>query len=533
MNAVPLPLLDCAVLVGLALLLLLNASGQEGLSASSLAQPPDNSPKPAAPTPAETPPPRRIREPAVAGLFYPADPGTLSALLDKLLAAASTNDLPGLRALVCPHAGYEYSGPIAATGYKALAGRDVRTVLLLAPSHYALFDGVSVLQADAYRTPLGLVPISPKSAELVKTAPFRPEPRGCVRRPPWAWQSAKSAGAPAEDTPETWEHSGEVQVPFLQKALGRFSLVSLVFGQVEPEAVAGALAPHLDEQTLLVASSDLSHYYPYETARKLDQRCVQAICELDVGRLKEAEACGLGPILTVVHLARQQGWRTKLLDYRNSGDTAGDKRGVVGYAAIAFLAPERGAQFTPPERQQLLALARRALEESVRTGNLPEATLADLPPAARQPRACFVTLTKHGELRGCIGNLAPRQPLYQAIQENARAAALQDYRFEPVQPAELKDLRIEISVLTDPQPLAFSSPEDLLAKLRPHVDGVILHIGRQSATFLPQVWQKIPDKVTFLDHLAQKAGCAPGAWRQPGTRVETYQAEAFAEAGAP
>lgn len=541
------------LILGLSLLLTLGACGNGETNPVAVAKTPDNQSKPTPPTTGA--PPKRIREPAVAGLFYPADAKALSAALDKLLAAAPAQNLGKLRALVCPHAGYQYSGPTAAHGYKQLAGRDVHTVILMAPSHYALFDGVSVLDADGYVTPLGQIPISPKSAELVRGRPFRLEPRGGVRRPPWSGQSFKKAGSREDDTPETWEHSGEVQVPFLQKSLTNFSLVSLVFGQVDPLEVANALAKHLDDHTVLIASSDLSHYHPYEQAKGLDTGCVKAICDLDLPKLKNAEACGIGPIQTLVHLAKAKGWQTKLLDYRNSGDTAGDKSGVVGYAAIAFFEPEATAQgsaqagaaatgasppnaipaseFNEAERKQLLALARRALEASVRAGKLPEPDLKDFPPSFALPRGSFVTLTKHGQLRGCIGNIAPRLPLYQAIIENARAAALHDYRFDPVKPAELGELEIEVSVLTEPKSLSFASPDDLLAKLRPNVDGVILKLGFHSATFLPQVWEKIPDKVAFLDQLAQKAGAARGAWRESGTKVEVYQVEAFEEAKTP
>lgn len=536
MNASSAALPFFTVLIGLSLLLMLGAcSNGETTPTAAVAGTPDSQ--------AKSPPPKRVREPAVAGLFYPADAKRLAATLDKLLASVETQSPGKLRALVCPHAGYEYSGPIAAHSYKQLAGRDVRTVLLMAPSHYALFDGVSVLDADAYRTPLGLVPVSPKSAELAKVKPFRLEPRGGVRRPPWSGQSPKPAGAREDDTPETWEHSGEVQVPFLQKSLSNFSLVSLVFGQVEPREVAEVLSKHLDDQTVLIASSDLSHYHPYDEAKALDTGCVKAICDLDLPKLKGAEACGIGPIQTVVHLAKMKGWQTRLLDYRNSGDTAGDKSGVVGYAAIAFFEPESAAQskprspeaapaaqFNDAERKQLLTLARRALEASVKTGILPEPDVKEFPPSFALPKGSFVTLTKHGQLRGCIGNITPRLPLYQAILENARAAALNDYRFEPVKPAELGELEIEVSVLTEPKPLSFTSPDDLLAKLRPNVDGVMLKLGFQSATFLPQVWEKIPDKVAFLDQLALKAGASRGAWRESGTKVEVYQVEAFEEA---
>lgn len=190
-------------------------------------------------------------------------------------------------------------------------------------------------------------------------------------------------------------------------------------------------------------------------------------------------------------------------------------------------------QFNAAERQQLLALARSALEAAVRTGELPEPDISDFPPAFALPGACFVTLTRHGQLRGCIGNLVPRLPLYRAIQENARAAALNDYRFDRVAPEELEDIAIEISVLTEPKPLSFTSPEELLDRLRPNRDGVILRLGHQSATFLPQVWEKMADKATFLSQLARKAGCASDAWREPGTTVETYEVEAFEEAESP
>jgi len=538
MNAPPSVALCLALIIGLSLLLTLGACSNGEPNPAAAAKRPDDAAKPTPPNPEA--PPQRVREPAVAGLFYPAAPKELSTTLDQLLAAAPAQSVGKLRGLVCPHAGYPYSGPTAAHSYKQLMGRDVRTVILMAPSHYALFDGVSVLDADAYRTPLGLVPVSPKSAALGKVKPFRLEPHGGVRRPPWAGQSPKKAGVPADDTPETWEHSGEVQVPFLQKTLTNFSLVSLVFGQADPKEAADVLANHLDDQTVLIASSDLSHYHPYDKAKELDSGCVKAICEVDLAKLKDAEACGIGPVATLVHLAKMKGWQARLLDYRNSGDTAGDKSGVVGYAAIAFFEPESVAApatgasqppaFNEAERKQLLALARQALEASVKTGQLPEAEIKDFPPAFTLPKGSFVTLTKHGQLRGCIGNILPRLPLYQAIMENARAAALNDYRFEPVKPAELGELEIEVSVLTEPKSLSFTSPDDLLSKLRPNVDGVILKMGFHSATFLPQVWEKIPDKVAFLDQLALKAGATRGAWREPGTRVDVYQVEAFEEA---
>lgn len=469
-----------------------------------------------------------VREPAVAGLFYPAEPDRLERMVDEFLAAARVPQLPRLRALICPHAGYIYSGLTAAHGYKCLAGRAPEKVFVLAPSHYAYFEGVSVPLASAYRTPLGLCEIAEEARELMQQRPCRPEPVCRVQRPGWWMATGKRPPPPGRETPDTWEHAVEVQVPFLQKVLSRFALLPLVYGRVAPEAVADVLERHLGDHTLLVVSSDLSHYHPYETARRMDLRCIQAICALDAGAVQHEEACGQVPILTLLHLARRHGWQARLLDYRNSGDTAGDKSGVVGYAAIAFYEPAT-PRFSATERAQLLALARRTLTEVVTTGAYRPAAAAEVPVGARAPAACFVTLKKHGALRGCIGNIFARKPLAEAVQENTDHAARRDFRFEPVQPDELGLIQIEISVLSEPQPLPFDSPADLLAKLRPHRDGVVLQLGDRRATFLPQVWEQIPAPEKFLNGLAEKAGGAPGDWRQPDTAVWTYEVEAFAE----
>jgi len=469
-----------------------------------------------------------VREPAVAGLFYPKDPAELSRMIDRLLAAAPVEPVADLKAIVCPHAGYEFSGPVAAYAYKNLVGRRFDTVIILAPSHYALFDGASVPAVDAYRTPLGLVPISPKARALAKISPCLSEPCCPVQRPAWWQQSSRPASDPAKDTPDTWEHSAEVQVPFLQKVLTNFAILPVVFGNVDPAQVARAVATQLDDKTLLVVSSDLSHYHPYDEAKALDTRCVKAMCSLDIGAMEPQEACGKLPILALLHLAHQNGWQARLLDYRNSGDTAGDKSRVVGYSAIAFFAPAQG-NFNPTEREQLLALARRALKEAVAPGRSPLADTNNWPAKFRESRGCFVTLTRAGALRGCIGHIFPQESLYRAIQDNARSAALEDPRFRPVQPGELNQLEIEISVLTEPKQLPFTSPEDLLDKLQPNKDGVVLKIGDRGATFLPQVWSQIPDKVEYLNRLSEKAGCAPGDWRKPGVSVLIYRVEAFKE----
>jgi AmmeMemoRadiSam system protein A len=206
----------------------------------------------------------------------------------------------------------------------------------------------------------------------------------------------------------------------------------------------------------------------------------------------------------------------------------GDKDRVVGYTAVAFYAPGP-ENLSAAERKFLLELARKTLRSVTANGSLPEVAAKDVPPKLTEKKACFVTLTKNGALRGCIGHLTAIEPLHQAVAENARNAALRDTRFPSVQPDELDQIRIEISVLTDPQPLPFTSPDDLLSKLHPNEDGVLLHIGPRTATFLPQVWAQLPDKAEFLNHLSQKAGCESSAWRGKDVSVSIYHVECFEE----
>lgn len=493
---------------------------------------------------------KKVIGPAVAGMFYPRHEQELTKQVDEFLAEAKPEPVKNLRALVCPHAGYPYSGKIAATGYKLLTGLEFKTVIVMAPSHYAEFEGGALPDADACETPLGQIPVSPKAAQLAKTKPFAVDPPARVQRPEW-WKGSPQRLPPfGQDTPHTWEHSLEVQLPMLQRTLKEFDVVPIIFGQVaDTEAAARAIIPLLDDQTLVVASSDLSHYLPYDVARKLDATSTRAIADMNLDWAEQIHddwpgqqrPCGMTPILTLMHIAQQKGWKAKLLDYRNSGDTTGDKsRGVVGYASIAFYQAEPSAaradaeaieptSFTPVQRKVLLELARKTISAVVSGQDPPPASLPDIDKAFTRPRACFVTLTKGGQLRGCIGSILPQEPLYEAVIRRAQSAALEDHRFQPVTADEVKQLDIEVSVLTRPKRLEFKSPEELLHKLRPNVDGVVLRVGRNSATYLPQVWEQIPNKEKFLSQLSEKAGLSATAWRSPDASVHVYQVEAFKE----
>jgi len=520
----------------------------------------------------------KIREPAVAGMWYASDPNVLAGQVDRALRSASAVVEGKVRAVICPHAGYEFSGATAAVAYKQLMGADVRTVFVLSQSHTATFQGASIPPVEFYRTPLGLVPLSPKAAEMARTPPFTSSPQAQVRRPR-KWQEwPKQAPPEGQDTPHTWEHTIEAQLPFLQRALTGFDLVPILYGDVDPKEVATALSKELDDRTVLVVSSDLSHYYPEAAAVAFDAWVLKAVREMDLEAMAQQKACGKLPILTVMQLAKERGWKSKVLHYTHSGQSPrGDKKSVVGYMAAVFYeeAAAKAAPLTDEQRKFLLTLARRSVTAAAKAAGeatpemlkqrkfsvtVPQVDRTKLPSELRVPRGCFVTLEKKGddgklELRGCIGDIMPKSPLYEAVMTKAVEAALRDARYPPVKPDELDQIELDISVLTVPKPLYYDKQSDLLTLLRPGVDGVVLQVpvvvsGRRAmanSVFLPMVWKKIPDPEEFMRQLTLKAlvslkmqlraatgrpvnvPMSPDAWRQPGARVLTFQAEEFRE----
>lgn len=264
-----------------------------------------------------------IRPPAVAGLFYPADPRQLAHDVQSLLAAARPHDLIP-KALIVPHAGYIYSGPIAATAYATLApiAKRIRRVVLLGPVHRVAVRGLALPGADAFDTPLGQVKLDREAMQLASRLP----------------QVSVSAEA------HELEHSLEVQLPFLQSVLADFTLLPLAVGMAAPEEVAEVLeALWGGEETLIVISSDLSHYLPYAIAQRVDKGTVQAILDLREP-VDPDQACGGTPIGGLIVAVRRHRLVPHLLDMRNSGDTAGSHDHVVGYAALAFTEDTRHAK---------------------------------------------------------------------------------------------------------------------------------------------------------------------------------------------
>jgi len=478
-----------------------------------------------------TPPkPRRkiVRHPAVAGYFYPLEPQTLKMDVRTHLKTAKKNKLPGrIMGLVAPHAGYVYSGIVAGAGYRLL-DKNIKKVIVIAASHHHRFNGISIPDVDAYRTPLGDIPLAREAHLLrsLKSVTYSPEGK---KEDPNALHLKIGYVPEAHNR----EHSLEVQLPFLQEALEDFELVPIVCGLVNADLLAALISRIMGRETLVIASSDLSHYKAYEETNKLDKVTVDAITNLKFSKMDACEACGKIPVLTLMKLAQAKGWEGHTLDYRNSGDTSGKKDRVVGYTAIAFTRPKGGitmdTKTTKKDQEQLLKLARSAIRSKLIAGEKIDRPKTPSP-LLKENRGCFVTLhDDSGNLRGCIGNLEPVRPLMEGIEENAKNAAFDDPRFSSLTREELEKVGIEVSVLTVPRTLDYDGPGDLLKKLRPGVHGVILSKGMRRATYLPQVWDQIPSKEMFLISLCKKAGLTPNAWKDPDTEILVYEAEYFEE----
>lgn len=439
-----------------------------------------------------------IRAAAVAGLFYPDDPIALEHTLAELLADVPPADLAHApKALIVPHAGYIYSGAVAASAYarlKGLRGR-IRRVVLLGPAHRVYVKGLALPEAERFATPLGEVALDREGMQQLAGLP----------------QVISSAAA------HRMEHSLEVQLPFLQQVLGDFKLLPLAVGEATAAEVAEVLeAVWGSDETLIVISSDLSHFLPDALARTVDGSTVEAILALD-SHLNHEQACGATPINGLLLAARRHGLHPVALDVRNSSDTAGDPDRVVGYAAFAFTPVAATSQPEIDKGTTLLTLARGEIAGKLGHDVSPPAQAAWLD----ERGACFVTLTTDGLLRGCVGTLEAHRPLVLDVRENALAAAFRDPRFAPLTRDEFEAVRVEVSVLSPSEVLEVTSEAHALSRLRPGIDGVIFEYRHYRSTFLPQVWEQLPDPAGFLAQLKRKAGLPMDFWAED-VRLSRY-----------
>lgn len=482
-----------------------------------------------------------------AGKFYPASKDILKKEIAALLKSENVVPDEKIVALVVPHAGYQYAGKVMANGFSRIRDRKIKTVVIIGNSHHAFFDGVSVYAEGDYETPLGKVKIDEDLAKVIL-------------------ENQEKIFVDVNSHKE--EHSIEAQLPFLQVVLKDFKILPLLMGNdlmENCELLSGVLKNALNGRNdyLILASSDMSHYPPYDAAVSVDNEVLQMIKIGDALRLENllldletrmipngvSFLCGAGAVKTVMILANDLGAKKmEILKYMNSGDVINDRAGVVGYGAVSFALPgdakeetsvsevkveefvpaagqeavfhDEEAKITEKDRQELLRIARSSVEAKAKGDDLPAINSSS--PFLKQHLGAFVTLKKQGKLRGCIGTFEPAEPLYQVVQNMAVDAAVSDPRFVPVSPEELSELEYEVSILSPLKKINDPVKEIILGK-----HGVQVRQGFRSGVFLPQVALETGwDLETFMGELcAQKAGLNSEAWKNGEADVYAFTAE--------
>ncbi|MCP5002815.1 MAG: AmmeMemoRadiSam system protein B [Planctomycetes bacterium] len=477
---------------------------------------------------------RNIREPAVAGRFYPDNAKELRKQITDLLGEKHTEGVSSKPiAIISPHAGYKYSGSVAAYGYRAIRDYDYKRVIVIAPSHYSRYIGASILDVSYYKTPLGLVKLDQGICDNL------------INNPPMIG-TLKNA--------HLREHSLEVQLPFLQETIKDFELIPILVSKLNNETIAflaEKIKPFIDEDTLIVASSDFVHYgpaYDYvpkfkdgnveENIKKIDNGAIERILALDLDsfiRYKQATrmtVCGFMPIALLLKLLPADA-KGKLLHYDTSGNKTGNFENSVSYASIVFTgggkiygASDKSPGLTKSEQVTLLKVARETLDTYIKEKRLPDlkSEKYTLTQKLREKRGVFVTLNKNGNLRGCIGHIIPKKSLISAVMDNTVSSSTNDMRFSRVNEDELKEIEIDISVLSSIRKI--KTPEDFI--LGKH--GIIIRKMHASAVFLPQVaTEQGWDREETLSHLCNKAGLPAFAWHDDDMEFFIFTAEVFHE----
>ena len=464
--------------------------------------------------------------------WHAEDPNALAKQVEGFFQKAEVKPSKDIIALISPHAGYAYSGQTAAFGIKAAKSKYSR-IIVIGPSHQVpMRDVLSVPRLTHYKTALGEIPLDVEFInKLLQQTIFR-------------------------DIPEAYqtEHSVLIQLPLLQYRFGDFKLVPIVAGQCSPQTIqkaASILKSLVDSNTLVVASSDFTHYGPNYNYVPFDQNIPEGLKKLDMGAYAYiskldstgfqqycdktgATICGRVPISIVLSML-PAGSKAELLKYTTSGELTRDYTNSVSYLSVAFhgewqkqntVEPVKtDAVLTPDDHKNLLLLARKTIEYYLQNNRAPtpEQVGITVTDAMKVQRAAFVTLKKNSDLRGCIGEIFPSQPLYKSVIANAVNAAVNDWRFSPVTPGELSKIKIEISALTVPKQI------DSYNQIRLGIDGVVLKKGGHTAVFLPQVaTEQGWDIQTMLTELSLKAGLPADAWKKDASFL-VFQAEVFGE----
>ena len=452
------------------------------------------------------------REAAVAGLFYPADAYQLERAIDGYLSLNPSTFSRRPHIMVVPHAGYLYSAEVAAKAYQQLLpySTAIKKVIILGPSHKVNIKGAALSRATGFRTPLGRIKTDKNTTDYFSAL----------------------KGFSFNDYAHKDEHALEVQLPFLQKTLKNFSIIPIIYGQSSPEMLADAISPILEQDdALLIVSADLSHYLNVEEAKLQDSQTRDMVSAGE--KLKAHQSCGATGINTAMILAKKFGLKPSLLDFANSGDVSGITDRVVGYASWVFAGePDLNKNLTPLEqevenltffakhnRQDIIKIVKQSLVLATKDKNYTP-TREEYPDVMFDKGAAFVTLEIDNKLRGCIGSLLPTQAISLDIAQNVYAAANKDKRFTPLKDDELPNIDFTVSLLSSYERINFKSEDDLLNKIKPYEDGLVIRDGDRQGLLLPSVWKDFSTPKEFLNALKIKAGLSPLYWSD---KVKIYK----------
>ena len=424
----------------------------------------------------------KIKDASVSGIFYPNDREELEEQI-KFFKSHTLESEYKSRAVIVPHAGLIYSGHLAYEGISAL-NRDIKNIFIFAPAHHVGFEAISLSGFDEWKTPLGNI-------EINQT----------VNR-----ELEEKFGAKIYDESFREEHSVEIQVPIIQSIFEGVKIIPVLIGRENPDKITEIISEYYPDKDFgFIISSDLSHFLTDEQAKEVDGETAKIIESGDIQKLRYDQACGAIGIYGLVQFANIKNYSLIRLNMYNSSQVTDDKTRVVGYGSWMLYEGTKNKFIKEFYSQYSLKLCRDVISARLNGTKI----ITDHPTVFESEGACFVTLKKHGQLRGCIGSIIAHRPLIIDLLHNAQNAAFSDPRFNPVSKDEINDLTIDISVLSEPKQMHFKDEEDFMSQIVPFKDGIIIRDGQFQAVYLPSVWEELSDKETFIRTLKMKAGLPP------------------------
>lgn len=425
----------------------------------------------------------KIKEPSVANTFYSGNPAELKKQLDGFSKENGNRYEYKTRAVIVPHAGLIYSGQLAYEGISQL-DKSIKNIFIFAPSHRVPLGGLALTGYDEWKTPLGTIKVNQETNKVLE----------------------EKFEAKIFDEAFAEEHSVEIEVPAIQHLFEDVKIIPVLVGRVNPQKITDIISEYYDDKEYgFIISSDLSHFLDDKKAQKIDGETAGMIESGDIHELRYEQACGAIGIYGLVEFANKRRFSLIRINLINSSLVSGNKSSVVGYGSWFLYEGSKNKFIKEYYSEYLLKLCRNIILSKFNKGTLYTAHAQ----VFNQLGACFVTLKKNNNLRGCIGSIIAHQSLINDIVQHSKDAAFHDPRFNPVEENEVDSLTIDISILSEPEQMRFKDEQDLLEQIVPFRDGIIIKDKFYQAVYLPSVWEDLPDKVMFLNSLKMKAGLPP------------------------